>query len=193
MNHAKVGSLIATLRKQHGLTQRQLADKLHLSDKTISKWERGMGCPDVSLLADLSQHLGISVEKLLAGELAQNPTDGGNMRRVRFFVCPHCGNVLSATGSGELSCCGRRLKALKPSPAQGEHVPTVEQVEQDDYITFSHPMTKGHYLMFAAYVLPDRLLLVRLYPEQNAAIRIPQMSSGDLYVYCTNHGLMQCK
>lgn len=193
MNHAKVGSLIATLRKQHGLTQRQLADRLHLSDKTISKWERGMGCPDVSLLADLSQHLGVSVEKLLAGELAQNPTDGGNMRRVRFFVCPHCGNVLSATGSGELSCCGRRLKALKPSPAQGEHVPTVEQVEQDDYITFPHPMTKGHYLMFAAYVLPDRLLLVRLYPEQNAAIRIPQMSSGDLYVYCTNHGLMQCK
>ena len=50
MNPEKIGSLIFQLRKEKNLTQKQLGEKLGLSDKTISKWERGLGCPDISLL-----------------------------------------------------------------------------------------------------------------------------------------------
>ena len=55
MNAEKTGALIRALRTEQGLTQKQLADRLHLSDRTVSKWERGAGCPDVSLLGRFFQ------------------------------------------------------------------------------------------------------------------------------------------
>ena len=52
-------------------------------------------------------------------------------------------------------------------------------------------MTKEHYISFVAYVIFDRVHLVKLYPEQNAELRIPIMQRGDLYIYCNKHGLMK--
>ena len=64
MDASKIGELIYQLRKEQQLTQAQLAEKLAISDKTISKWERGLGCPDISLLGELAKILGIDVQKL---------------------------------------------------------------------------------------------------------------------------------
>ena len=61
MDNVKIGNLINKLRKEKGMTQLQLAEKLHISDKTVSKWERGLGCPDVSLLTDLSGVFGVDL------------------------------------------------------------------------------------------------------------------------------------
>lgn len=69
MNNVQIGKLIAKIRKQKGLTQQQLADKLNLSNKTISKWESGSGSPDISNLSALAEVLGVSVDELLKGEL----------------------------------------------------------------------------------------------------------------------------
>lgn len=71
MDNIQTGKLIAELRKQQGLTQQQLADKLNLSNKTISKWESGSGSPDISNLPILADTLGISVDELLRGELSK--------------------------------------------------------------------------------------------------------------------------
>ena len=68
MNTEKIGSLIAKLRKEKGLTQKELADQLHITDRAVSKWERGVGCPDISLLDDLANILGVSISSLLNGE-----------------------------------------------------------------------------------------------------------------------------
>ena len=68
MDKEKTGRFISLLRKEKGMTQKELADKLHVSDRTISKWERGAGLPDASLMIGLSDLLGISVNELLAGE-----------------------------------------------------------------------------------------------------------------------------
>lgn len=68
MNQQKLGNFISKLRKEKGLTQQELAAKLHLTDKAISKWERGLSCPDISLLVPLSELLGVSVNELLLGE-----------------------------------------------------------------------------------------------------------------------------
>ena len=68
MNTEKIGSLIAKLRKEKGLTQKELADQLHITDRAVSKWERGLGCPDISLLDDLANILGVSISSLLNGE-----------------------------------------------------------------------------------------------------------------------------
>lgn len=191
MDLSKVGQLIYDLRREKGMTQKQLADQMGLSDKTISKWERGLGCPDVSLLGELSRILGVHIEQILAGDLAPKDPDGGNMKRIQFFVCPQCGNILSATSTAEISCCGRRLEPLTPQEASGAHQPQVEEVDDEYFVTFDHPMTKDHYLSFAAWVAYDRVTLVRLYPEQAAEFRLPMQRRGRLYLYCSQDGLLQ--
>ena len=189
MDCNKVGKLIADLRKEQKMTQKQLADLLNISDKAISKWERGLGCADVSLWQDLSQILGVNIEKILSGELEPNSKDGGNMKKVKFFVCPSCGNIITSTGEAEVSCCGRKLNALVPQPSDEKHHPHVEVIEEDYYVTFSHEMSKEHYLNFVAYVSYDRILLVKLYSEQNAEVRFPKLHGGKFYFGCNRHGL----
>ena len=69
MDCKKIGSLIYELRKDKNMTQKQIADLMNISDKTISKWERGLGCPDISLLPELSQILGVSIDQILSGQI----------------------------------------------------------------------------------------------------------------------------
>lgn len=193
MEQLQTGALIRALRKERGMTQRELAELLHVTDRAVSKWERNLGCPDVGLLPQLAQIFGVSMAHLLRGDLAPNIPEVGNMRRLKFYVCPECGNVLTATGGGELHCCGRRLEPLAPKPMDEPHAVKVEPVEEDWYVTFSHPMEKDHYFRFAAFVGTERVLLVRLYPEQGGEFRIPQMRCGKLYLCCSRHGLYEVK
>ncbi|MEW9078453.1 helix-turn-helix domain-containing protein [Terrisporobacter glycolicus] len=194
MNCEKVGSLILKLRKEKNMTQKQIADLLNISDKTVSKWERGLGCPDVSILTDLSKIFDINIEKILLGDLNPNDVDGGNMKRIKFYVCPNCGNIISTTGEGEISCCGRKLKATIPTIIDENHIINIEEIENDYYITIDHEMSKEHYISFAAYVTYDRVLLIKLYPEQSPTVRFPRLSGkferGKFYIYCTQHGLL---
>jgi desulfoferrodoxin (superoxide reductase-like protein) len=85
--------------------------------------------------------------------------------------------------------CGRKLHALIPKPVDDLHRLAVETVEDDYYITFSHEMKKSHYLSFIACVDSDRILLVKLYPEQSGEVRFPKMYGGRIYFGCTQHGL----
>ncbi len=189
MDCSKVGKLIFGLRKEKGMTQKQLADAMNISDKTISKWERGLGCPDVSLLRELSEVLNVDIEKILLGDLEPNNADGGNMKKIKFYTCPNCGNTLTSTGESDVSCCGRKLVPLIPKPAEGTHKLTVEEIEEDFYITFAHEMSKTHYINFVAYVAYDRVLFVKLYPEQGSEVRFPKMYRGKIYLCCNQHGL----
>ena len=176
------------------MTQRQVAEILHISPQAVSRWERGIGYPDVSLLPELSALYGVAAERLLCGALAAERKDGGNMKRIKFYVCPDCSNILTAAGGGEVYCCGRRLERLAAAEADEEHRAQVQEVEEDWYITFDHPMRKDHFIRFAAYVTIDRVLLVRLYPEQGGELRIPQIrGGGQLYLCCSRHGLFEVK
>ncbi|MBQ3593123.1 MAG: helix-turn-helix domain-containing protein [Clostridia bacterium] len=69
MNQIKIGEFIASQRKKKNLTQAALADKLGITDRAVSKWERGKGLPDVSLMLDLCNVFGITVNELLCGEI----------------------------------------------------------------------------------------------------------------------------
>lgn len=190
MDCAKVGRLIFALRQEKGMTQKKLADTMGISDKAISKWERGLGCPDVTLLSALSSVLGAHIESILTGDLEPNLTDGGNMRKLAFHVCGTCGNIITSTGDADIACCGRTVPALVPKPADADHGLSMEEVEDDWYITFPHPMSKGHFIRFIACVSYDRVLLVRLYPEQGSEVRMPKLRSGRFISCCSEHGLM---
>jgi Predicted transcriptional regulators len=82
----KIGKMICQLRKEKAMTQKHVADLLNISDKAISKWERGFGCPDVSLLPELSKIFGVNIEEILSGEIVLNETVGGNMKKLSFYV-----------------------------------------------------------------------------------------------------------
>lgn len=189
MDCIKAGKLIQNLRKEKKMTQKQVADALNISDKTVSKWECGLGCPDVSLLGELSNILGTNIEKILMGDLAPNDRDTGNLRKIKFYVCPDCGDIIYSTGNPEISCCGRRLEVLANNKTEEGHQIVVEEVEDDYYVSIKHEMKKEHYISFIAYVSYDQVLLVKLYPEQNAEIRIPRRQRGTFYAYCSKHGL----
>lgn len=193
MDCVKMGKLILDLRREKNMTQKQVADALHLSDKTISKWERGLGCPDISLLGRLSEIFDVSIEKILAGDLQPQPLDLGNMKKLKFYVCPNCGNILAGTGGAEISCCGRKLMPLLARPADADHQPIITKEADEFYITFDHEMSKEHFLVFVAFVSYDRFLLVRLYPEQNAEVRFPRIGSGRFFFCCNRHGLWEAK
>ena len=60
-----LGTMIAELRKQHGMTQLELAEKMGVTDKAVSKWERDLSCPDINSLPNLAEILGVSVEELM--------------------------------------------------------------------------------------------------------------------------------
>lgn len=74
LDQIKIGRFITDIRKEHKLTQKQLAEKLNISDKTISKWETGKGLPEVSLMMPLCEILGINVNELLSGERLSDET-----------------------------------------------------------------------------------------------------------------------
>ncbi|NLU52073.1 MAG: helix-turn-helix domain-containing protein [Clostridiaceae bacterium] len=189
MDCVKIGKLIARLRKEKKLTQKNLADALGVKNKTVSKWECGLGCPDLSLWPQLSEILGVDMQQMMEGEITQNKPDAGNIEKVLFYACPICGNVLVSTGSASIYCCGRKLEPLSPVKLPEMSV-TVEEIDTDYYVTFDHPMTKEHYLSFAAYVKSDKVYLNRLYPDQNPSCRFPVNRGGKIYVYCIKHGLM---
>ncbi len=188
MDCSRIGKLILKLRKEKGMTQMQLADVMNISDKTISKWERGFGCPDISLLGKLGEILDVNIEELLKGDLKDN-IDTGNIKKINFYVCPNCNNTIISTTKLALSCCGRKLVPAVARTTDSQHKLQIEEIEDDYYATFSHEMNKDHYISFVAYVTYDRVLLIKLYPQQGAQVRLPKMYDGKFYFYCSRHGL----
>ena len=189
MNQYVTGTTIRTLREKRGYTQKQLAEQLLVSDKAVSKWETGKGLPDISLLEPLAKALGVSIAELLRGECITNRNRAGNMQKAQFYVCPVCGNVIYAMGSGSFSCCGITLPPLEAEPADDDHAFRIEPVENEYFVSMDHPMCKEHSLSFLALVTVDRILLHKLYPEQNPEVRFPAVRRGTLYAYCSRHGL----
>ena len=189
MNTYVTGSTIKRLREAGHLTQAELGDRIGVSSKTVSKWETAKGLPDISLLQPLSQALGASVIELMNGEQSTNRNRSSNLLRSRFYVCPVCGNVLYGFGDALVSCCGVTLPALEPEEPDEEHRLTIKQVENEQYLTIDHPMTKEHYISFAAFVTTDRIQLVKFYPEGNAQTRMQLRGRGMVYFYCNRHGL----
>ena len=193
MNQYVTGAVIKSLRERRSLTQAQLADRLGVGDKAVSRWETGRGFPDITLLEPLAGALGVSVIELLAGEAVSNRNRAGNLSRSRLYVCPVCGNVVHSAGSAVVSCCGVVLPPLEAEEPDGSHAILAEPVEDEWFVSIGHPMTKEHYISFLAWVSTDRLELVKLYPEGPAAARLRCRGMGRLYAYCSRHGLFSIK
>lgn len=189
MSNYVTGTAIRSLREKKGYTQKQLADRISVSDKAVSKWETGRGLPDLALLEPPGAALGVSVAELLSGECVTNRNRAGNPLRGRFYVCPVCGNVIHTMGEGSFHCCGVALPPLEAEVPDETYELTAEDVDGEYYVSLAHPMEKGHFISFLALVGPSRLEIVKLYPEQEAAARFSKRGGGILYACCNRHGL----
>ena len=191
MDLNKNGKLLCDLRKAKGMTQKEVADILGVVPKTVSKWETGHGFPDVSTVSALADILGVSEKTILSGDLEQNLESANNMKRTKFYMCPCCGSFMQGTGNSHVVCCGKQLEALKATSADDEHAINISEIEDDYYIEFNHEMTKWHYISFVSYVRFDRVLTIKLYPEQDSVVRFSKMYGGNIYFYCSKHGLFE--
>lgn len=188
-NQIKTGGLIRRQRQKLGLTQLELAERIGVGDKAVSKWERGCGAPDISLLPKLAEVLQVDAVSLLKGEMGENDAANGDMKRLNFYVCPCCGNLMTSTDSAEVVCCGKRLSPLNAQPEDGENSLNIEKSDGEWYITSAHPMSREHHISFIAFLTGDTLIVRRLYPEWGLETRLPYFAKGTLLWYCTRHGL----
>lgn len=193
MNAYITGTTIKELREKKGITQAELAGMLSVSSKAVSKWETAKGLPDITLIEPLAKALGVSVMELMSGGAVINKNTSSNMLRSKFYVCPLCGNIIRTTGDTLISCCGITLPALEAEAVDDDHKITIEQVEDEYFVTVDHEMTKQHFISFIAFVTSDRVQFVKLYPEGNAETRLSFRGGGYLYIYCNKHGLMRKK
>lgn len=137
MNNYITGSTIRTLREKNKMTQQQLAEKLCVSDKTISKWETGKGLPDISLIEPLANTLKVSIPELLSGEQIINSNRSANLLKSNLYVCPICGNIIHSTGEAMISCCGVTLPPLEAEQDDDEHQISCEKIEDEYFISMT--------------------------------------------------------
>ena len=190
MDQIRTGGLIRQLRTEKKLTQKELAERIGVSDKAVSKWERGCGCPDVSLLPALAEVLGTDVQVLLSGRIEKNESEKGDMKKIRFYVCKDCGNVITSASEAAVTCCGNKLTALEPRKAEESEQLRTEDMGGEWYVSSDHEMTKEHYISFVAYVSDSQFMMFRQYPEWDLQFNMPMFRTGRLVWYCNRCGLM---
>lgn len=191
MDNYVTGTLIKKIRENRKMTQEELAQKINVSSKTVSKWETGRGFPDIGLLEILAKALDVSVIELLSGADIQNKNRAADMRKCKFYVCPVCANVIQTTGEAVVSCCGITLPPLEAEEPDEEHKIHVERQGGEYYVHIDHTMEKSHYISFIAAVSDNGVQFVKLYPEQTAEAYFRINNVRYFYAYCNRHGLVR--
>lgn len=193
MNQYVTGAVIKELREKYHMTQAELAEKLNVSDKAVSKWETAKGYPDVSLLEPIAKVFGVSVTELLSGNAVSNVNVSANMMRSKFYVCPVCGNILHSMGEAVIQCHGIMLTPWQAEEVDDRHSISIEKIEDEYYVQIEHEMTKRHYISFIAAVSVDRIQMVKLYPEGNAQARFKINGVRKILFYCNKEGLYEVR
>lgn len=189
MNQYVTGAVIKELREKKNMTQAELAEKLCVSDKTVSKWETAKGYPDISLLEPIAKILSVSITELISGNTVSNVNVSANMLRSKFYVCPVCGNVIHSMGESVIHCHGILLSPCQIEETDEQHMIFIERVEDEYYIRIEHEMTKNHYISFVAALSSDKIQMIKLYPEGNAETRVKMNGVKKILLYCNRDGL----
>lgn len=189
MNQYVTGAVIKSLREKKNMTQAEFAQRLCVSDKTVSKWETAKGYPDISLLEPIASVLGVSVTELISGNAVHNANVSANMLRSLIYVCPVCGNILHGMGESVIQCHGILLTPCQAEETDENHMIFIERVEDEYYVRIEHEMTKQHYITFIAALSADKLQMIKLYPEGNAEARFKINGVRKILFYCNRDGL----
>ena len=198
MNQYVTGAMIRRLREQRRLTQLQLAERICVSDKAVSKWETGRGYPDITLIEPLAEALGVSVIELFSGEDVVNTNRASHMLRAKLYVCPVCGNVIFSAGEAVVSCCGLTLPLLEAvRENNADEKPRLEFLAPLDPMLWDRKLIEAvwdYSYSWEIYTPAAKRKsgyydLRKLYPEGAAAARFKIGTTERIYFYCNRHGL----
>ena len=149
MNAFIIGSAIRQKREKMGLTQAELAEKVGVTDKAVSKWETGNGIPDIHIAKLIAEVFDVSVTEILDGDYITNKNQSGNLNKVNFYVCPVCGNIAYSVGEMYASCHGIKLSPLK---RENDENMSISQSDGELLIKIDSEMSKENYVSFVAFV-----------------------------------------
>lgn len=182
-------NIIKELRNKAKLSQNELALRLNVSPKTISKWETGKGYPDISILEPLCKELDISLDELFSGDLVTKNNSSFNMLNADVYVCENCGNVIISADDTSISCHWTKLKSLKPKAVNEEHHISYTKIENEYCFKINHIMEKEHYISFAIGIYYNGYRLIKLYPEQECSFYLTIRGLKRILYFCNKHGL----
>ena len=171
------------------MIQVELANKLLVNEKTISKWETRRGLPDISLIEPLSKTLDVSIVELFNGKQIINKNKSSNILKTKFYVCLICGNIINATGDVFVSCCKISLMPLEASNSDNQ----IKIIDDEYFVEIDSKMTKDDYIYFIAYVTSEEIEIKKLYPEQTAQASFLRRGHGFIYYYDLKNGLFRIK
>ncbi|MBR6524962.1 MAG: helix-turn-helix domain-containing protein [Clostridia bacterium] len=191
MNRYVTGTMIRQMREKKNMTQEELAAKLYVSSKAVSKWETGQGLPDISLLEPLAKALDISMIELFSGETVMNRNRSSNMLRSVTYVCPVCGNSIFALGQCVVSCCGITLPPQQSEETDDAHRIHAQIDDGEYYVTVDHPMEKDHFITCLTAVSDHACQIVKQFPEGPAEARFCTARVRWIYAFCNRHGLFR--
>lgn len=103
------------------------------------------------------------------------------MKNLKLYCCDKCGEMVATYGEAAISCCGEVLQPLKPIMALPEETPKISVMDGDYVLEYQHNMTKDDYIAAVAAELYDRVELIRLFPEQEATVRLSQDVGGKCF------------
>lgn len=184
-----MNEIIYKFRKAKGLTQQQLAEKLHTTAKTVSNWERKRTCVNADIVSDFIRAFDIQKDCFFTEYKHLVFSED----TVKFYCCPTCGNVTWRFTDEPLICCNNKLSPLVPQPGKSEHYIHSEYSDDKRFcnLTSTHPMKNNHHIKFIAYVAGKTVLMTAPEPSHMLESTIPIMSGGKLYLFCTKHGLFE--
>lgn len=111
------------------------------------------------------------------------------MRRVKFYTCKKCGDIIVSLDGKEMYCCGEKLDYSEPQEALGEDKLKIEKLDNELFISANHPDDKDNYINFVAYLRIDTMLIKRHYPEWDLDFRFPYLGQGKLIFNSTSKGI----
>ena len=181
-NELNSGLTLRLLRESLGLTQKQLADKIHVSNRTVSAWENGTRKIRHSVMIKILKEYDASIYDLL-----DNCDDFSD--RFRFYICKACGNTIIAHKDTSVTCCS--MKLIPESMTEFGEFPEYEAECFGDLIKFTvkHEMSLCHYIKFIAYVSRGGCAYSVLNHKSTPTLCAVNYGEGELFVYCTRRGL----
>lgn len=183
----KFNELVYKLRKAKRLTQKELAEKLHTTAKTISNWERKKNCIPAEMISSIIKELDID-KKFIYEEYID---EGSSKNGVKFFYCPKCRNIMWSFTKNTQTCCNHTLYPLKASPENSEHYLYTVISPHTGFLNVSsnHPQNAEHRIEFMAYVSEENVIIISQRENKPFSTSFNHMPGGILYMFCSKHGL----
>lgn len=184
MNAKETGRKIFELRKSLKYTQEEFGNSLGVNYRTVSKWERGDGLPDIGVLELISKLYGLDMAYLLSEEKVFNKCASA-VKRLKVFVCEECDNVVVSLNDADIICHGKHMKKLKF--IESEDIEII-RTNNELFVKLNGNMSKDDYVSFVLFILNDTYLLKKLYPEGGSEIVFPYLGKGNIVWYRVTKG-----